>query len=81
LNIDVYGICGSSCANYLFLAGEMKILHGAIIGFHGSPTAARAVYGEDWVEKNIQAALKGSQAAYCDDPKVAVSDFEYVLKK
>lgn len=34
INIVVKGFCISSCANYLFLAGERKTIEG-VVGFHG----------------------------------------------
>ena len=39
-NIDVYvsGICASSCANYIFLAGTRKfILKNSVVAWHGAP--------------------------------------------
>jgi hypothetical protein len=40
LKIVVNGFCISSCANYLFLAGFEKKIHG-IVGFHGSAQAMK----------------------------------------
>ncbi len=39
LNVRVSGFCISSCANYLFLAGNIKYLNG-VLGFHGSGGAS-----------------------------------------
>ncbi|SEB03405.1 hypothetical protein [Alkalimonas amylolytica] len=40
LNVKVYDLCFSSCANYVFPAGRKKLLgKGAVVGFHGGPTS------------------------------------------
>lgn len=39
IKVRVTGFCISSCANYLFLAGDKKIIEG-VVGFHGSSQAA-----------------------------------------
>ncbi len=40
LNVKVYALCFSSCANYVFPAGRKKLLdEDAIVGFHGGPTS------------------------------------------
>ena len=40
MDVVVDGICLSSCANYLFLAGRTKtVLPLALVGFHGGPSA------------------------------------------
>jgi len=36
LTVVVRGMCASSCANYLFLAGHVKQLDHGVVGFHGS---------------------------------------------
>ncbi|MGZ3769173.1 MAG: hypothetical protein ACXWRG_05890 [Bdellovibrio sp.] len=36
LTAVVQGICASSCANYLFLAAQIKIIDHGIVGFHGN---------------------------------------------
>lgn len=40
--VEVKGICISSCANYIFVAAERKIIHQGIVGYHGNTTAAFA---------------------------------------
>jgi hypothetical protein len=40
LDVRVSGYCGSSCAQYLFVAGRNKFVdQGSLVMFHGSPTA------------------------------------------
>jgi ATP-dependent protease ClpP protease subunit len=36
LTVIVRGVCMSSCANYLFLAGQTKVMDGGLVGFHGN---------------------------------------------
>ncbi len=36
LSVVVHGLCASSCANYLFLAGHTKKIDHGIVGFHGN---------------------------------------------
>jgi ATP-dependent protease ClpP protease subunit len=39
INVEVNSLCASSCANYIFIAGNEKIIGpSAIIMFHGGPT-------------------------------------------
>jgi len=38
------GKCISACANYIFLAGRIKRLQNAAIGFHGSPSTTEHFY-------------------------------------
>lgn len=53
LNIKVYDLCFSSCANYVFPAGRKKLLdEDAIVGFHGGPTS------QTFDTTSIEAALK-----------------------
>ena len=40
VEIRVRGFCLSSCANYLFTAGQKKIIEDGIVGFHGNTIAA-----------------------------------------
>lgn len=37
--VIVSGVCWSSCANYLFLAGNERIIRKGTVGFHGNATA------------------------------------------
>ncbi|MGZ3653126.1 MAG: hypothetical protein ACXVB9_19615 [Bdellovibrionota bacterium] len=39
VTVDVQGICMSSCANYLFLAGKRRVISRGIVGYHGNHTA------------------------------------------
>jgi hypothetical protein len=39
LNVIVEGLAVSSAANYLFLAGEEKIIKNGVVGFHGNAQA------------------------------------------
>ncbi|UTH75513.1 hypothetical protein [Chromobacterium sp. IIBBL 290-4] len=34
VDVEVRGLCFSSCANYLLLAGQRKVIHG-LVGYHG----------------------------------------------
>jgi hypothetical protein len=36
MDVIIRGICASSCANYLFLAGRRKVLDHGFVGFHGN---------------------------------------------
>jgi hypothetical protein len=36
LETVVHGVCASSCANYLFLAGSTRKIEGGVVGYHGS---------------------------------------------
>lgn len=42
LTVVVQGMCASSCANYLFLAGHTKKIDHGIVGFHGNWKAMAA---------------------------------------
>ncbi|MEO0375813.1 MAG: hypothetical protein AAF329_14545 [Cyanobacteria bacterium P01_A01_bin.17] len=45
LNIIVDGRCGSSCANYWFVAAAHKIVsQGSWVGFHGNPSSSLLYY-------------------------------------
>lgn len=39
LETVVRGVCASSCANYLFLAGKTRKIEGGVVGYHGSVRA------------------------------------------
>lgn len=55
LNVKVYDLCFSSCANYVFPAGRKKLLsEGAVVGFHGGPTS------ETFDTSAIDAALQSA---------------------
>ncbi|MDH5580564.1 MAG: hypothetical protein OEY33_01540 [Bdellovibrionales bacterium] len=45
LDIIVNGLCLSSCANYLFVAGKKKKIKSGLVGFHGNTTA---MYKQNW---------------------------------
>lgn len=37
--VEVFGICASSCANYIFTAGNQRLIHpNALLIWHGSPS-------------------------------------------
>lgn len=36
LGTVVHGVCASSCANYLFLAGKTRKIEGGVVGYHGN---------------------------------------------
>lgn len=38
--VEIYNICASSCANYLFVLGEKKVINqDSLVGYHGNVTA------------------------------------------
>lgn len=54
LDVKVYELCFSSCANYIFPAGRKKLIDkDAVIGFHGGPTS------ETFDTSSMEAALRG----------------------
>lgn len=53
LDVKVYDLCFSSCANYVFPAGRKKLLDkDAVVGFHGGPTS------ETFDTSSMKAALR-----------------------
>lgn len=53
LNVKVYDLCFSSCANYVFPAGRKKYLgNNAVIGFHGGATSDS--YNVSAIESTLQ---------------------------
>lgn len=57
-NVTVTGLCISSCANYLFLAGETKTIKG-IVGFHGS---AQSIGDQNCFAEPLHPRCKTNQA-------------------
>jgi hypothetical protein len=53
--VQVTGVCASSCANYIFTAGQRKIIKDGVVGYHG----------------NISAALRRDRANFFQDLKMA----------
>ncbi|MGZ0193327.1 MAG: hypothetical protein ACKVG5_13470 [Acidimicrobiales bacterium] len=56
VDVIVDGYCLSSCANYLFLAGETKDLQDGLVGFHGNLTALIQTEGDGTLESIFGAA-------------------------
>ena len=54
LTVVVQGICASSCANYLFLAGRTKKIDRGIVGFHGN---WKAMVATDKFKKEAQSIV------------------------
>lgn len=64
INVTVKGFCISSCANYLFLAGNKKMIDG-IVGYHGN---AQALHKNACTENSDsrQCQLTKSEKAFFD---------------
>lgn len=63
VDIEVQGICVSSCANYIFTAGRNKILNKGIVGYHGNITALfNSITTEDFVAQMKASGLSEQQA-------------------
>lgn len=58
VDILVRGLCLSSCANYLFLAGKKKIIENGIVGFHGNTIALIEELGG--IEKAVSSVFPSS---------------------
>ena len=66
VDIEVQGICVSSCANYIFTAGRHKVLNRGIVGYHGNITAfLNSIAKEDLINQMKQSGLSDQQAADC----------------
>ena len=59
LTVVVRGICASSCANYLFLAGQTKVIDHGIVGFHGN---WKAMYESEKFRKEAATIQPGPRA-------------------
>lgn len=69
LNVIVRGFCVSSCANYLFLAGQKKTIDG-IVGFHGNVQAMKRAECKENIEiKDVK---------YCEEFTFEKSFFESI---
>ena len=74
LNVEVYDICFSSCANYIFMAGNEKRIHpNTLLGWHGDATSSNILTGKKAVEKDIRKQL----SAYINNKK----DLEKVVQR
>lgn len=63
VDIEVQGICMSSCANYIFVAGQQKRIRGGIVGYHGNITALmKATSKEELINQMKQSGLSDQQA-------------------
>ena len=58
VNIEVQGVCMSSCANYIFTAGKNKIINKGVVGFHGNMTAYASTMTRE--ESNKQSMDSGA---------------------
>lgn len=62
LDIEVTGLCFSSCANYVFVAGERKFIGPkAVIGWHGNAASAK------WLDADIDAMVSEQSAKNRDE--------------
>ncbi len=59
LTVVVRGICASSCANYLFLAGHTRRIEHGIVGFHGD---WKAMVASDNFKKELLSVAPESRA-------------------
>lgn len=66
VDVEVQGICVSSCANYIFTAGNRKILNNGIVGFHGNMTAMIQSISKE----NLLAQMKSSGLSEQDANKI-----------
>lgn len=67
IEIEVQGICVSSCANYIFTAGKHKILNKGIVGFHGNMTAMfNSISKDDLIAQMKSSGMseQGAMAVY-----------------
>lgn len=63
LDIEVNGMCMSSCANYLFTAGKHKTVRpGSAVGFHGEPRNSKAVMDFRKTHTSPQAVAYAAEA-------------------
>lgn len=63
IDVEVQGICMSSCANYIFTAGRNKILNRGIVGYHGNMTAlVNSIGKEGLINQMKQNGLSEQQA-------------------
>jgi len=59
VKVVVVGLCMSSCANYLFVAGHEREIRGGAVGFHGSQAGCsdnkegRTEYVEDYKKRGL----------------------------
>lgn len=64
LDVKVTGYCLSSCANYVFTAGQRKIVgNGALIGFHGGISSAHFAL-DDASQAAYDAMTREQQAVF-----------------
>jgi hypothetical protein len=61
IDVQVTGVCLSSCANYIFTVGKRKIIKDGVVGFHGNINALERT---DIVAKEdaVLAVLLGQQS-------------------
>ncbi len=66
IDLVVDGLCVSSCANYLFVAAERKLVKpGSVVGWHGGYSNARSVLKEDLADVlRRHSLLKREQSLY-----------------
>ena len=63
VNVEVTGVCVSSCANYIFTSGKRKILSEGIVGYHGNILASITVGRDQFIESLKKSGLSESQIA------------------
>ncbi|MDR3608695.1 MAG: hypothetical protein P4M08_15130 [Oligoflexia bacterium] len=61
VDIEVNGVCVSSCANYIFTSGRHKILNNGVVGYHGNIKALLTVGRTDAVEDMKKQGLTDNQ--------------------
>lgn len=74
LNVTVNGICASSCANYLFIAGNKKrLMRNAVVFFHGG--IQQEHLAQDITQFKALDADQAHGVSFFDDGKGAPPDY------
>jgi len=74
LDVKVYDLCFSSCANYVFPAGRKKLLgKDAVVGFHGGPTSE--FYDTSSIKTALQDVPEGQRERVYEEIKVSLNSY------
>lgn len=79
--VHVQGICGSSCANYLYTAGSEKIIEFGWVGFHGNHTVVtksitKAAMREKWINAYKKAKVQVNDAKIDEDVEKSIAEVQ-----